>query len=79
MRLVLFKLQSGSPCVNVSVDSILRGRGEKRENLNLNAIIEMRRRTQVLTSLIFIKNLLALLEMLSFYSLNKIIQWIPPI
>lgn len=79
MQLALFKLQSGSSCMNVSMDSILKGRGEKRENLNLNAVIGMRCGTEVLTSLIFIKNLLTFIEMLGFYSLNKKIRWIPPI
>jgi len=34
----------------------------------------MRCRTEALTSLIFIKNLVASLEVFNFYSLNKIIQ-----
>lgn len=34
----------------------------------------MRCRTDALTSLIFIKNLMASLEMFNFYSLNRVIQ-----
>lgn len=66
---------------NVCLDFVLKGWREKRENLRLNVIMilemcffGMRCRTEALTSLIFIKDLMALLVVFNFYSLNKIIQ-----
>lgn len=66
---------------SVHLDFVLKGRREKREDLNLNVIMilemgffGMRYRTEALTSLIFIKNLMASLEVFNFYSLNRVIQ-----
>lgn len=66
---------------SVYLDFVLKGIRERRENLNLNVIIilemgffGMRCRTEALTSLIFIKNLMTSLEVFNFYSLNRVIQ-----
>lgn len=66
---------------SVHLDFVSKGRREKREKLNLNVIMifemgffGMRCRTEALTSLIFIKNLMASLEVFNFYSLNRVIQ-----